>query len=324
MSSKPDFKRWLIAMLLGANLILTIMLLLRMQDIERSISITSTTAKDTLTTKLKAQSSAVAEQITILGKIAKESMFEAEQLRREIHQSMADAKTATPVIDPLLTKQARIVADRINALGKISEGNVVEAAQLWREAQLTMEAAMTSPESPEFKRLSSSTASLQLSIQGVIPELASKSYNQARQKGSLKDALAKWAGAGAYIALYPNDGTPSSAERAQALGYEHERERQNLLQKAQTKYNLWACEQIKKAWVDIKDVNSPLSKSDNKKFFHSCVYFVAPIDPSLLDMATGELYREVLQFVRERMKLEDFQNLIKEIQNGRKVSLDSL
>jgi hypothetical protein len=311
-------------MLLIANLILAIILLFCIQDIEKSISITSTAAKDTLTARLKAQSSSVAEQINALGKIAKESTLEAEQLRREIHQSMLDAKAPVPVIDPLLAKQARIVADRINALGKISENNVVEAAQLWRESQLTMEATMTNPESPEFKRLRSSTTSLQLSIQNLIPELVSKSYNQARQKSSLKDALVQWASAGAYIALFPNDGTPSSAERTQALGYEHERMRQTLLQKAQTKYNLWACEQINKAWVDIKDVNSPLSKSDNKKFFHSCVYFLASVDPSLLDMITGELYREVLQFVRERMKLEDFQNLVKEIQIGRKVSIDTL
>jgi hypothetical protein len=64
-------------------------------------------------------------------------------------------------------------------------------------------------------------------------------------------------------------------------------------------------------------------KSDNTKFYHSCVHFLAPIDTSLLDMSTGELYREVLQFVRERMPREDFQELIKEIQNGKKRSLDS-
>lgn len=325
MSSEPDSKRWFILLLLGANLILTIILLLDMQGIEKSIrSLTPSISTDTVTTKLKAQSSVVADQITVLGKIAKDSMFEAEQLRREINQSTADAKVQTPVIDPTLTKQARIVADRIYALGKISEENVVEAAQLWREAQLTMEATIANLELPEFKRLRSSTASLQLSIQGVIPELVSKSYNQARQKGSLKDALTQWAGAGAYLALYPNDGTPSSAERVQALGYEHERVRQNLLQKAQTKYNLWACEQIKKAWVDIKDANSPLSKSRKKMFSNSCAYFLAPIDASLLDMSTGELYREVLQFVSKRMKLEEFQDVTKEIENGKKVSLDLL
>jgi len=231
--------------------------------------------------------------------------------------------TSPASVDAALLVQADSVAQRIDAVGRVTGKNVVEAAQLWREAQLTLEASIVFGDTPEFEALSSSTAKLQTSLAGAIPGLVQSAYTNARKGGNLRDGLTRWAGAGAYLALYPTDGTPASAEAAQAMGYEHERARQELLQKAQTKYNLWACEQIKKAWVDIKDVNSPVSKSDNAKFYHSCVHFLAPIDSSLLDMSTGELYREVLQFVRERMPMEDFQDLIKEIQNGKKRSLDS-
>ncbi|MCF7854903.1 MAG: hypothetical protein K9N51_08900 [Candidatus Pacebacteria bacterium] len=231
--------------------------------------------------------------------------------------------TSPASVDATLLQQADSVAQRINAVGSVTGKNVVEAAQLWREAQLTLEAAIISGETPEFVALSSSTAKLQTSLAEVIPGFVQSAYTNARKASTLRDGLTRWAGAGAYLALYPNDGTPEAAEAAQKMGYEHERVRQELLQKAQTKYNLWACEQIKKAWLDIKDVNSPVSKSDNTKFYHSCVHFLSPIDSSLLDMSTGELYREVLQFVRERMPMEDFQELIKEIQNGKKRSLDS-
>jgi len=234
-----------------------------------------------------------------------------------------EGQSLSASLDSNLLQQANSLAKRIDTVGPVTEKNVVEAAQLWREAQLTLEAAVVSGETPEFMALRASTAQLQESLVGAIPSLVKSAYASARKASTLRDGLIQWAGAGAYLALYPNDGTPASAEAAQAMGYEHERVRQDLLQKAQTNYNLWACEQIKKAWVDIKDVNSPVSKSDNIKFYHSCVHFLAPIDSSLLDMTTVELYREVLQFVRERMPMEDFQNLIKEMQDGKKQTLDS-
>lgn len=235
--------------------------------------------------------------------------------------NVSDSERSNSIDDTLL-QQSNFVTEQIKAVGRVNEKNVVKAAQLWREAQLTLEAAFVSGESPEFKKLRSEASSLQQSLVKTIPELVTKAYDKARQQNSLRDGLTQWAGAGAYLALYPNDGTPSAAKTAQMIGYEHERVRQELMQKAQTSYNLWACEQIKKAWVDIKEVNSPVFKSDNTKFFHSCVHFLAPIDSSLLGMSTGGLYRAVLQFVQERMPMKDFQDLIKEIENGTKRSLD--
>jgi hypothetical protein len=252
-------------------------------------------------------------------------MLEAIKTDKVVLRSNLAQRTIDPLQDPLeaaLNEKALLLVNQINALKNITESNVVQAGQLWREAQLTLEGAVLGGDSSEFEQLRSTTATLQSSIEKTIPGLLAARYTQARQQESLRDGLTHWAGASAYLALYPNDGTPSAAETAQKIGYEHERVRQEILQKAQTKYNLWACEQIKKAWVDIKDANSPISKSDNKKFYNSCVHFLATIDSSLLDMSTGELYREVLHFVKERMPLEYFQDLIKEIQNANKKSFD--
>ena len=175
-------------------------------------------------------------------------------------------------LDTTLRQQADFLVKRIKAVGRVKDKNVVEATQLWREAQLTLEAYVVSGDTKDLNNLVSSATGLQYSIANAIPDLIAAAYAKARQENSLRNGLAKWAGAGAYLALYPNDGTPAGAEAAQKMGYQHESIRQELLQKAQTRYNLWASEQIKKAWVDIKDVNSPVSKSDNTKFFHSCVH----------------------------------------------------
>jgi len=240
-----------------------------------------------------------------------------------LRTSPAAVSRAADSQDITLLKQADALATRIKAVGKIRNENAVEAARLWRESQLTLVADMVDGDSKEFESLASVATDLQHSLAKTIPPLVAEAYANARQEHSLRSGLARWAAAGAYLALLPNDGTPSVAETAQKMGYDHESVHQELLQKAQTKYNLWACEQIKKAWVDIKEVNSPVSKSDNMKFFHSCVHFLSPINSRLLDMSTGMLYREVLQFVRDRMPLKDFQELIKEIENGDKRSLDN-
>jgi hypothetical protein len=232
----------------------------------------------------------------------------------------------TPIVkdssDTNLLDQAELLTERIVSVEEITPENVVEAAQLWREAELTLEAVLSSGNKQELVNLSQSSKKLQKSLAEVIPKLVKNCYIKANNEKYLKNRLTLWAGAGAFLALFPNEGTPEAAEAAQSMGYEHERVRQKFLQLAQAKYNLWACEQIRKAWLDIKDANSPLWQSDNKKFYHTCIHFFAPIDSSLLDMSTGELYREVLHFVRERMPMEDFQEMAMGIQKGNKLTLD--
>lgn len=227
-------------------------------------------------------------------------------------------------IDFGLLGQANLVATQISAFGGVSEGRLIDAVQLWRVSQLILEGTMDNGGSIELQKLQDEATKLQHSIEKVIPHLLAATYEDAIKMDTLRDGLARWAKAGAYLSLYPNNGTPATAELLQKIGYNHERVRQELLQKAQTRYNLWACGQIKNAWVDIKDVNNPVGTSDNQKFFHTCDHFLAPIDPSLLGMSTGELYREVLGFVRERISLEDFQELVKEIESGEKLSFDDL
>ncbi len=327
MTANFGNKNRLLLFLVAVNLFLTAWVFLRSMPIDSQPAVDNNPAPhSSLNDSLAEDLSSIANQIGKLTQAAESNVIEVTRLLQKTTLAIETAKGqsfAKPdSLDVTLLHQANLVSNQISGLGTVNELNVVQAAQLWREAQLTLEAAVMSLDSPEFTKLRTATTELQQSLVKAIPDLLQAAYTNARQKTSLRDGLTQWAGAGAYLALYPNDGTPSAAETAQAMGYDHERVRQELMQKAQTKYNLWACEQIKKAWVDIQDVNSPVSRSDNTKFFHSCVHFLSPIDSSLLDMSTGELYREVLQFVRERMPMETFQDLIKELENGKKRSLD--
>lgn len=327
MTANLDNKNRLLLFLVAVNLFLTVWVILCSAPMKsQTLEDNNPTPLSSINASLQDDLSSVANQVGTLAQATESNMIEVKQL---LQKATFALETATErhsqkpdLLDATLLHQADLVSDQIIGLGSVTEMNVVRAAQLWREAQLTLEASGVNLDSPEFTKLRTTTTALQQSLVKTIPSLLQAAYTNARQKDSLRNGLSQWAGAGAYLALYPNDGTPSNAETAQAMGYDHESVRQELMQKAQTKYNLWACEQIKKAWVDIKDVNSPLSKSDNTKFFYSCVHFLSPIDSSLFDMSTGELYREVLQFVRERMPIETFQELIKELENGKKRSLD--
>jgi hypothetical protein len=303
--------------LIGGNILLTALVLIRLSHEPIVEPLPPSSSRAPLPSQKTAQASVTAGEQNLLDAIA--TLREAAE-RIQVIPSLANESDGS--LEATLLDEANRLSEQINALGDVNKEDVIVAAQLWRQAQLTLEAANVAQNPEGFERLRMATSSLQTALAKKIPAILETAYDDASKASGLKAGLVHWARAGAYLAMLPNDGSPASAEIAQKMGYEHENVRQELLQKAQTTYNLWACEQIKKSWVDIKEVNSPVSKSDNAKFYHSCVHFLAPIESSLLDMSTGELYREVLQFVRERMPMEDFQELIKAIHNGDKRSLD--
>jgi hypothetical protein len=208
--------------------------------------------------------------------------------------------------------------------GELAEFKVMEAAQLWRRAQLVAEAGILDGSLRSRERLSSDMDELAAVIRGALPPLLREAYGKAIAEDELQNALAQWARAGAHLALFPSDGSPESAAQAQKLGYEHERVRQQILGKAQRTYNLWACTNIRKAWLDVKAENSPVSNEDNPKFQRTCVRFIGPIDSSLLDMQTGELYRELIQFVRKRMSVDTFAETVEMVEKSEKRDLDTV
>lgn len=316
MTTKSAKSQWLLCLLIGGNVLLTALVLIRLSHEPVVGALPPSSNRSPLPSPKTTQPSVTAGEQNLLDAVA--SLREATK-RIQVIPSVANESDGS--LEATLLDEANRLSEQINALGDVKKEEVIVAAQLWRQAQLTLEAANVAQNSEGFERLRMAASSLQAALAKAIPAMLEAAYDDASKASGLKAGLVHWARAGAYLAMLPNDGSPTSAEIAQKMGYEHENVRQELLQKAQTTYNLWACEQIKKAWVDIKEVNSPL-KSDNAKFYHSCVHFLAPIDSSLLDMSTGELYREVLQFVRERMPMEDFQELITAIHNGNKRSLD--
>jgi len=222
---------------------------------------------------------------------------------------------------PLLTQ----LSAEVDAVSHVDATYVVTAARLWRRSQLALEAGALEPDAAEeATKLENAAKRLQDRLVNALSPLVQARHNEVSAAPTLKAGLTQWAEAGAVLALFPDTGEPELAGKAQELAYEHERVRQDLLAKHQTRYNLWACSVIKKAWVDIKEVNAPLSKQDNELFVQSCLHFLGPVDASLLDVATGELYREVLRFVRERLTREHFQELVEGLENAEKRGIDDL
>ena len=71
----------------------------------------------------------------------------------------------------------------------------------------------------------------------------------------------------------------------------------------QQRYNLWACQQIRKAWQDFEANSDPAARMS------TCLHFLGPIHPGLLDPLPLELYRDFLQTVHGKLSRNLYQEL---------------
>ena len=136
-----------------------------------------------------------------------------------------------------------------------------------------------------------------------IPGVVRKADEQAVKSTEFLQAKRLWAESSAILGFYPSSNDPVEAGKIQELVSAHDlvRTRIELLQ--QQRYNLWACQQIRKAWKDIEDNSKAGAR------MQTCLHFLGPIHPGLLDPVSLELYRDFLQTIRNKLSQELYQEL---------------
>jgi len=140
-------------------------------------------------------------------------------------------------------------------------------------------------------------------LRSEIPGVVKKLDQQALKSTDHPEAKRLWAESSAVLGFYPSSNDPIEAGKIQELVSAHDlvRERIELLQRQ--RYNLWACQQIRKAWKDFEE-NSNVGAR-----MQTCLHFLGPIHPGLLDPVSLELYRDFLQTIRNKLSQELYQEL---------------
>lgn len=241
------------------------------------------------------------------------------------HKSaLADAGHATQVDDsitPSLSRLDSAIAD----VPTVDSTNIFKASQLWRRAQVILESTQLEPElASRHAELTSKVETLRRAIMSQLPRMLSAEHTNAIACAKLDAALECWAKAGALLSLLPDTGDPSEAKAAQKFAYEHEQVRQQVLAKYQLAYNLWACGEVTKAWADIKEENRALTHGGDPFFTQTYIRFLAPVDATLLGLETGQIYKDVLEFMHDKMTKEDFQKMVKENSTVKKKGLSDV
>ena len=140
-------------------------------------------------------------------------------------------------------------------------------------------------------------------LRAEIPGLVLSLDELAVKTESYKEARKLWAKSSAVLGFYPSSNDPTETGNIQALVSSHDliRSRIDLVQQQQ--YNLWACQQIGKAWKDFEE-----KKNDGARMT-TCLHFLGPIHSGLLDPVSLELYRDFLQTIRSKVSKDIYQDL---------------
>ena len=140
-------------------------------------------------------------------------------------------------------------------------------------------------------------------LRSEIPGVVRKQDEQALKSIDYTESKRLWAESSAVLGFYPSSNDPIEAGKIQELVSTHDlvRARIELLQ--QQRYNLWACQQIRKAWKDFEE-NSNVGAR-----MQTCLHFLGPIHPGLLEPVSLELYRDFLQTIRNKLSQELYQEL---------------
>ena len=151
-----------------------------------------------------------------------------------------------------------------------------------------------------------------------IPGVVRKADKKALTSTDYLEAKRLWAESSAVLGFYPSSNDPVEAGKIQELLSAHDlvRTRIELLQ--QQRYNLWACQQIRKAWKDFEE-NSNVGAR-----MQTCLHFLGPIHPGLLDLVSLELYRDFLQTIRNKLSQELYQELSEKLARKQRKMLSDL
>lgn len=100
------------------------------------------------------------------------------------------------------------------------------------------------------------------------------------------EAKRLWSQSSAVLGFYPASSDPLEAGRIQEMVSSHDLIRARIELAQQQRYNLWACQQIRKAWLDFEASSDPGARMS------TCLNFLGPIHPGLLEPVSLELYRD--------------------------------
>lgn len=140
-----------------------------------------------------------------------------------------------------------------------------------------------------------------------IPGIVLKLDEQAVKSENYSEARRLWAQSSAVLGFYPSSNDPTEAGRIQDLVSGHDVIRTRIDLGQQQRYNLWACQQIRKAWKDFEE------NSDAGARMQTCLHFLGPIHPGLLDPVSLELYRDFLQTIRSKVSKDVYQGLAEDL-----------
>jgi len=140
-------------------------------------------------------------------------------------------------------------------------------------------------------------------LRGSIPGVVRKLDEQALKSTDYAESKRLWAESSAVLGFYPSSNDPIEAGKIQELVSAHDAVRARIELLQQQRYNLWACQQIRNAWKDFED------NSDVGARMQTCLHFLGPIQPGLLDPVSLELYRDFLQTIRNKLSQELYQEL---------------
>ena len=155
-------------------------------------------------------------------------------------------------------------------------------------------------------------------LRNEVPTVVRKLDEQALKSTDYTQAKRLWAESSAVLGFYPSSNDPVEAGKIQELVSAHDlvRTRIELLQKQ--RYNLWACQQIRKAWKDFEENSNAGAR------MQTCLHFLGPIHPGLLDPVSLELYRDFLQTIQKKLTQDLYQVLSEKLAVEQRKLLEDL
>jgi hypothetical protein len=140
-----------------------------------------------------------------------------------------------------------------------------------------------------------------------VPTVVGELDKKAVKSTDYTESKRLWAESSAVLGFYPSSNDPVEAGKIQDLVSAHDQVRARIELLQQKRYNLWACQQIRKAWKDFEE------NSDVGARMQTCLHFLGPIHPGFLDPVSLELYRDFLQTMRNKLSPELYQDLAEKL-----------
>ena len=228
-----------------------------------------------------------------------------------------DGKLARLLVTNSAKEKQTLAEERLGIAQKHSKLTADNVHVIAADLQ-AMNAILTSPEHLDaalLDRVEKERDRLLDLLKTQIPPLVKAIDDHAIKERESKEALGIWAKSGALLGYYPASNIPKEAEAIQKIVTEHETVRTRLALLQKQRYNQWACENIKKAWLDFAD---PMITSTQAKL-ETCKRFLGPIETSHLEPISMELYRDFLDAIKKKASSEDYQALATHLANSVRV-----